>query len=91
MVLLAIMALVGLCGAVTDANACPNCKQLIADSDGPSSVGTDDEQNGGANLAEGYYYSILLMMSVPYVLAAGLGAGLWRYGRRRRPDQAGPA
>ncbi len=43
------------------ANACPNCKEALASQTGE-----------GASLKDGYYYSILLMMAMPFTL---LGTG----------------
>lgn len=60
-----------------DAMACPNCK------DG---VNTSDPD--GLNLARGYFYSILLMLSMPLTLAGSFGCYVWREMRRLRREQA---
>jgi hypothetical protein len=46
------------------AHACPNCKEALASQTGE-----------GAKLKDGYYYSILLMMAMPFTLL-GTGAFL---------------
>ena len=46
--------------AAACANACPNCQETIA---------TDPAQQ---NLAKGIYYSILFMMSMPFLIFGGL-------------------
>ena len=45
------------------APACPNCKEAVANQDGSA-----------ARLADGYSWSILLMMTMPFTL---LGTGAW--------------
>jgi hypothetical protein len=60
-----------------DAAACPNCK------DG---VNTSDPD--GLNLARGYFYSILLMLAMPFTLAGSFGCYVWREMRRLRREQA---
>lgn len=72
--------------SLPEAEACPNCKQMIADGDTPTSSSNLSEP-GGADLSSGYSYSVLFMMSVPYALTAGLGAGLWTYRRRIQHDR----
>ena len=47
--------------ATTPAQACPGCKEAIANQTGDA-----------AKLKDGYYYSILLMMGMPFAL---LGTG----------------
>jgi len=55
---------------------CPNCKDGIA--------ATDPD---GLNVARGYFYSILLMLAMPFTLAGSFGAYVWR--EMRRQKQAG--
>lgn len=55
---LALMLVVGTAGL---ANACPNCKEAMATQTGEA-----------AKLKDGYYYSILIMMAMPFSL---LGTG----------------
>ena len=59
--------------AAADAFGCPNCK------DG---VNTSDPQ--GLNIARGYFYSILLMLAMPFTLAGSFGAYVWREMRRQK-------
>lgn len=42
-----------------DASACPNCKEALANQTGDA-----------ARLKDGYYYSILLMIAMPFALLA---------------------
>lgn len=60
-----------------DAFGCPNCKDAVNTSD-----------PDGLNLARGYFYSILLMLAMPFTLAGSFGAYVWREMRRQRA-QAG--
>jgi uncharacterized paraquat-inducible protein A len=55
------------------AAACPTCKEGLAQND-PQ----------GQALAAGYYYSILFMMSTPYILLATLGSCAYYSIRRAR-------
>ena len=48
-------------GSGLPASACPNCKEALASQTGE-----------GAKLKDGYYYSILIMMGMPFAL---LGTG----------------
>ena len=50
-----------LAALVAPASACPNCKEAVANQDGNAS-----------RLADGYSWSILLMMAMPFTL---LGTG----------------
>jgi hypothetical protein len=59
--------------AAADAWGCPNCK------DG---VNTSDPQ--GLNIARGYFYSILLMLAMPFTLAGTFAAYVWREMRRQK-------
>jgi hypothetical protein len=59
--------------AAADAQGCPNCK------DG---VNTADPQ--GLNIARGYFYSILLMLAMPFTLAGTFAAYVWREMRRQK-------
>lgn len=62
---------------VGDVSACPNCK------DG---VNTSDPD--GLNLARGYFYSILLMLAMPFTLAGSFAAYVWREVRRQKAREA---
>jgi len=63
--------------AAADAVGCPNCK------DG---VNTSDPE--GLNLARGYFYSILLMLAMPFTLAGSFAAYVWREMRRQQAEAA---
>jgi len=63
-----------------DAWGCPNCK------DG---VNTSDPQ--GLNMARGYFYSILLMLAMPFTLAGSFAAYVWREMRRQKRMAEAPA
>lgn len=58
------------------AEACPNCKDAIA---------TDPAQQG---LARGIYYSILLMMSMPFFILGGLCSYFYYLVCRDRAEKA---
>ncbi len=55
-----------------EALGCPTCKDGVAESD-PE----------GMNLARGYFYSILIMLAMPFTLAGSFGAYVWREMRRQ--------
>ena len=57
----------------SDALGCPNCKDA---------VNTADAE--GLSLARGYFYSILLMLAMPFTLVGSFGAYVWREMRRQR-------
>jgi hypothetical protein len=58
----AILLILGVAGEVA---ACPNCKEAVANQDG----------SDAKRLADGYSYSILFMMAMPFTLL-GTGAFL---------------
>lgn len=60
-----------------DAWGCPTCKDA---------VNTSDPE--GLNVARGYFYSILLMLAMPFTLAGSFGAYVWREMRRQRARDA---
>ena len=51
---------------------CPTCKDGVAESD-PE----------GMNIARGYFYSILIMLAMPFTRAGSFGAYVWREMRRQ--------
>lgn len=57
------------------AEACPTCKDGLAAAD-----------SQGANIARGYFYSILLMLAMPFTLAGSFGLYVWREFRRQQAD-----
>jgi uncharacterized membrane protein len=61
----------------TVAAACPTCKEGLAQND-----------PHGQALAAGYYYSILFMMTTPYVVLATFGSLAYYSIRRARSAQA---
>jgi hypothetical protein len=75
--LLAVALLVALVAA-SDAFGCPNCKDAV-----------DTSDPEGLNLARGYFYSILLMLAMPFTLAGSFGCYVWREMRRQRQAEEG--
>src|SRR3954447_13625118 len=71
-----VLALVLLIASV--AAACPTCKEGLVQND-PQ----------GQSLAAGYYYSILFMMSTPYIVLATFGSCAYYSIRRARQKTAG--
>jgi heme/copper-type cytochrome/quinol oxidase subunit 2 len=69
----AVMAVV----AAAEALGCPNCKDA---------VNTSDPE--GLNVARGYFYSILLMLAMPFTLVGSFGAYVWREMRRQKAAAA---
>jgi hypothetical protein len=62
------------------ASACPLCKDAKADT---------DYAGGTASLPHGFYYSILLMVSAPFLVVGGLIFRIWLARRRLAPSAAG--
>ena len=56
---------------------CPNCKDAVNTSD-----------PDGLNLARGYFYSILLMLAMPFTLIGSFGCYVWREMRKQQREQA---
>jgi hypothetical protein len=69
---LIVVALAVACCVASDAWACPTCKEDLA----------NDPQ--GRGLATGFYYSILLMMTMPFAIIGMLGAAAYRSIKRAR-------
>ena len=57
----------------SDVLGCPTCKDGLAAAD-----------SEGANIARGYFYSILLMIAMPFTLAGSFGLYVWRETRRQQ-------
>lgn len=79
---LLVVAAVAIVMAIAgDALACPTCKDGVAEAD-PE----------GVNIARGYFYSILLMLGMPFTLAGTFGLYVWREMRRQERERlrAGP-
>ena len=72
-----VVALVLLIASV--AAACPTCKEGLAQND-----------PHGKALAAGYYYSILFMMSMPYIVLGTFGSIAYISIRRARQQQPLP-
>ena len=73
----AVIAAVVVC-AGAEALGCPNCKDA---------VNTSDPE--GLNVARGYFYSILIMLAMPFTLAGTFGCYVWREMRRQQRAQSG--
>jgi hypothetical protein len=63
---------------IGDAFGCPNCKDAV-----------DTSDPDGLNLARGYFYSILLMLAMPFTLVGSFGCYVWREMRRQQREQSG--
>ena len=63
--------------ASDEALGCPNCKDAVNTSD-----------PDGLNVARGYFYSILLMLAMPFTLVSSFGAYVWREMRRQKAAAA---
>lgn len=63
-----------------EALGCPTCKDAV-----------DTSDPDGLNLARGYFYSILLMLAMPFTLAGCFGCYVWREMRRQEREQAATA
>jgi hypothetical protein len=63
--------LLGFCAA--EAFGCPTCKDGV--------IASDD---AASNIARGYFYSILLMLAMPFTLASCFGMYVWREYRRQQ-------
>src|SRR5580698_4139542 len=62
------------------ASACPGCKNALL-----------NDTEGGGNLVAGYFWSILFMMSMPFLLVATFGGSMYLSVRRARAQQAAEA
>jgi uncharacterized membrane protein len=69
------VALVVLVCVAAEASACPTCKEDLA----------NDPQ--GRGLATGFYYSILLMMTMPFAIIGMLGAVAYRSVKRAQVER----
>lgn len=63
---LALVFLVGFFSLETVAWACPTCKESLAHSD-----------PARANMVRGYFWSIIFMMSMPFLILGGLSTLFW--------------
>jgi hypothetical protein len=62
------------------AAACPDCKEAKADSEYPG---------GSASLGLGFYYSILLMIAVPWTAVSTIAFLIYRKQRRLKLEASG--
>jgi hypothetical protein len=60
-------------------SACPSCKDAKSDTDYPG---------GSASLPRGFYYSILLMVSAPFVVVGGMALRMYLARRQSRAPEA---
>jgi hypothetical protein len=60
--------------------ACPDCKDAVADGEYPG---------GSASLGHGFYYSILLMIAVPWTAVATVAFLIYRKQRRLKLSASG--
>ena len=58
--------------------ACPSCKDAVADGEYPG---------GAASLGHGFYYSILLMIAVPWSAILTVGFLIYRKQRRLKLER----
>jgi len=62
-------------------HACPMCSESLSDNTQPPGLDASQAEgaatNSGGSLAKGFYYSILLMLTVLFSLAGGLGGMLY--------------
>ncbi|MFN9369572.1 MAG: hypothetical protein ACK6CT_12555 [Planctomycetia bacterium] len=74
----ALLAIACIALVAADAVGCPNCKDAVNTSD-----------PDGLNMARGYFYSILLMLAMPFTLVGSFGCYVWREMRRQERSRAG--
>ena len=60
--------------------ACPNCKDAVSDGEYPG---------GSASLGHGFYYSILLMIAVPWTAVLTVAFLIYRKQRRLKLEGSG--
>lgn len=74
--------------------ACPMCSDALPQSESQAaSTEAQDvatSNNAGAGLATGFYYSIVLMLAVPFATMAGLVTMLYRHMRPPQLDSNRP-
>lgn len=74
---LCLLALIVVAGFAGVADACPTCKDSLAHTDPASQA-----------LVRGYFWSILFMMSMPFLILTGIGGYFYYEIRRARAQQA---
>ena len=75
---LSICLAIALVTLAADAFGCPNCKDAMVTGDAEAS-----------NVARGYFYSILIMLAMPFALVSSFGAYVWREMRLQKRNQTG--
>ncbi len=75
-----LVAVLVLFAVASVAYACPTCKDSLA--------GNDPEH---ANLVRGYFWSIIFMMSMPFLILSGLATLFYFEVRRARLNALAPA
>lgn len=84
--LVTLLLAIGVCAA----HACPNCTASMPGTKNPDATAGAAAQPPKAGLADGFYYSILLMLAIPYTLAGVGGYALYRTIKRRSLAQPTP-
>lgn len=72
---LVVWAILLLAALAPGADACPMCMEAIA-----------GENSSGGNLPLAFYYSILFMLSMPFVIVTGFSVYFYVLHRSARPD-----
>ncbi len=72
-----VIALVAVMLMASAASACPNCKEAIAQND-----------PHGRSLVAGYFYSILFMMSMPFIILTTFGSFAYRAVKKAEAQRA---
>lgn len=67
-------------GVATLAQACPLCKQAL-----------DNSETAGGDVVAGYFWSILFMMSMPFLLLGSFSGYMYLAVRKARREQAAQA
>jgi hypothetical protein len=73
------VALLAVLAVVSPAIACPSCKQALA------------SQEGGGDLVQGFFWSILFMLSMPFTILGVFSGCMYLAVRRARASQPLPA
>jgi uncharacterized membrane protein len=69
------LALLAVALLAAEASACPTCKEGLADNP------------HGQSMAAGYYYSILFMMSMPFIILTTFGSVCYRSVKRAQAER----
>lgn len=69
------LALLAVALWAAEASACPTCKESLADNP------------HGQSMAAGYYYSILFMMSMPFIILTTFGSVCYRSVKRAQAER----